>query len=123
MASHLVAVVDDDTSVRRALMRLLQSAGLRVLTYASASEFLDTGVSSAPECLILDIHLGGMSGLELLSRLRELGHKLPVLIITAHDDAQAREASAQAGCTAYLLKPLDAKVLLEEVATAMKRAA
>lgn len=123
MSSSLVAVVDDDASVRRALTRLLQSAGLRVLTCASATEFLATGVSSAPDCVILDIHLGGMSGLELLSRLREAGHSLPVLIITAHDDAQAREAAAQAGCTAYLSKPLDGKMLLDEVAAAMKRAA
>jgi FixJ family two-component response regulator len=123
VSSPLVAVVDDDASVRRALTRLLQSAGIRALTYASASEFLGTGLSSAPDCVILDIHLGGMSGLELLSRLRELGHNLPVLIITAHDDAQAREAAARGGCAAYLRKPLDAKVLLEEVATAMKHAA
>ena len=123
MSSRLVAVVDDDASVRRALTRLLQSAGLRVLTCASATEFLATGVSSAPDCVILDIHLGGMSGLELLSRLRESGCSLPVLIITAHDDAQTREAAAQAGCTAYLRKPLDGKMLLDEVAAAMKRAA
>ena len=123
MSSQAVAVVDDDASVRRALMRLLQSAEFRVLTYSSATEFLDTGISSAPDCMILDIHLGGMSGLELLSRLRKFGQSLPIVIITAHDDAQTREAAAQAGCTAYLRKPLDAKVLLEEVATAMKRAA
>jgi FixJ family two-component response regulator len=118
-----VAVVDDDASVRRALTRLLQSADHRVLAYTSAIEFLDTGLSIAPECVILDIHLGGMSGLELLSRLRELGYDLPALIITAHDDAQARELAARGGCVAYLRKPLDAKVLLEEVATAMKHAA
>ena len=123
MPSHLVAVVDDDASVRRALTRLLQSADHRVLAYTSAIEFLDTGLSSAPDCVILDIHLGGMSGLELLSRLRKSGHNLPILIITAHDDAQARDAAARGGCTAYLRKPLDAKVLLEEVATAVKRAA
>lgn len=123
MPSPLVAVVDDDASVRRALARLLQSAEFRVLTYASATEFLDTGISSTPDCVILDIHLGGMSGLELLSRLRELGYNLPVLIITAHDDAQAREAATRGGCAVYLRKPLDAKVLLEEVVTAMKRAA
>jgi len=123
MSSLLVAVVDDDASVRRALTRLLQSAGLRVLTCASATEFLATGISSAPDCVILDIHLGGMSGLELLSRLRESGRSLPVLIITAHDDAQTREAAARAGCTAYLRKPLDGKMLLDEVAAAMKRAA
>lgn len=123
MPPPLVAVVDDDASVRRALTRLLQSADFRVLTYASATEFLDAGLSSVPECLILDIHLGGMSGLELLSRLREFGYTLPVLIITAHDDAQAREAAARGGCVAYLRKPLDAKLLLEEVGTAMKPAA
>jgi hypothetical protein len=77
VSSHLVAVVDDDASVRRALTRLLQSEDLRVLTYASATEFLDTGLSSAPDCVILDIHLGGMTGLELPSRLRESGHRLP----------------------------------------------
>ena len=123
MSSHLVAVVDDDASVRRALQRLLQSAEFRVIAYSSAAEFLATGVSSVPDCVILDIHLGGMSGLELLSQLRGSGYSLPVVIITAHDDPQTRVAAAQAGCTAYLRKPLDAKVLLEEVAAAMKRAA
>jgi FixJ family two-component response regulator len=118
-----VAVVDDDASVRRALTRLLQSADLQVRSYASAIEFLDTGLSIVPDCVILDIHLGGMSGLEMLSQLRESGNDLTVLIITAHDDAQAREAAARAGCVAYLCKPLEAKALLEEVATAMKRAA
>ena len=123
MPSPLVAIVDDDASVRRALTRLLQSAGIRVLTYASATEFLDTGISSAPGCLILDIHLGGMSGLELLSQLRRSGYSIPILIITAHDDAQTREAAARVGCTAYLRKPLDGKMILDEVAAAMKRAA
>ena len=123
MSSPLVAVVDDDASVRRALKRLLQSAELQVLEYASATEFLETGIAADPDCVILDIHLGGMSGLELLSRLRELGYNLPVLIITAYDDTQARQAAARGRCAAYLRKPLDAKVLLEEVAAAMKRAA
>ena len=104
-------------------MRLLQSADLRVLAYASAAECLDAGLSNAPDCVILDIHLGRMSGLELLSRIRSSGSDLPVIVITAHDEAQAREAAARAGCTAYLRKPLDAKALLEEVARAVKRAA
>ncbi len=123
MPSPLVAVVDDDVSVRRALARLLKSANFRVLTYASATEFLEVGLSSAPDCVILDIHLGGMSGLEVLSGLRALGSGPPVLIITAHDDPQAREAAARWGCAAFLRKPLDAKVLLEEVVTATKLAA
>lgn len=123
MHAPCVAVVDDDASVRRALTRLLQSADFHVITYASAAEFLDKALSSDPACLILDIHLGGMSGLELLSRLRESGNNLPVVLITAHDDAQAREAAAQAGCAAYFRKPIDAKRLLEEVVSATKRAA
>jgi FixJ family two-component response regulator len=111
MPPSLVAVVDDDASVRRALTRLLQSADLRVFTYASAIEFLDTGLSSAPECLILDIHLGGMSGLELLSRLRELGHNLPVLIIT-HTTMHKRGGSRTRGCAVYLCKPLKPRYLI-----------
>jgi len=122
MSSRVVAVVDDDASVRRGLARLLRSADFQVHTYASAADFLATGISSTPDCLILDIHFGGMSGLELLSRLRNLGYTLPVLIITAHDHAQAREAAARGGCAAYLRKPVNAKVLLEEVATALNRA-
>ena len=74
-----------------------------------------------PECLILDIHLGGMSGLELLARLRSTGHELPTVLITAHDDPQNRRLAAECGCTAYLLKPLDASVFLKEVFGAMKR--
>ncbi len=116
MPSHLVTVVDDAASVRRARTRPLRSAEHRGLTYASATEFLDSGIASAPDGVILDIHLGGMSGVELFSQLRESGHGLPVLLITAHDDAHA-------GCTAYLRKPLGAKEPLEEVAAVMKSAA
>ncbi len=123
MPSHLVTVVDDAASVRRARTRPLRSAEHRVLTYASATEFLDSGIASAPDGVILDIHLGGMSGVELFSQHRESGHGLPVLIITAHDDAHAREAAAHAGWTAYPRKPLDAKIFLDEVVAATKGAA
>jgi FixJ family two-component response regulator len=123
MHTPVVAVVDDDASVRRALKRLLQSADFHVITYASAAEFLEAGVSRTPGCVILDVHLGGMSGIELLSRLRESGHNLPVVLVTAYDDAQTREAAVQAGCLAYFRKPIDAKALLEQVVTVTKRAA
>jgi FixJ family two-component response regulator len=123
MPAHLVAVVDDDASVRRALTRLLKSAGIQAVTYASAAEFLESGLSSHPDCLILDIHLGGMSGLELLAQVRESDSDLSVLIITAHDNVQAREAANQLGCIAYLRKPYDAAILLQEVFAAMKSAA
>jgi len=117
----LVALVDDDASVRKSLTRLLESTGLRVFAYASAGEFLESGLVKAPECLVLDIHLGGMSGLELLAHLRSEGHEVPAVLITAHDDVQNRELAAKSGCTAYLLKPLDAPVFLREVFGAMKR--
>jgi FixJ family two-component response regulator len=118
-----VTVGDDAASVRRARTRLLRFAEHRVLTYASATEILDSGIASAPDGVILDIHLGGMSGVKLFSQLREAGHSLPVLIITAHDDAHAREAAAQAGCAADPRKLLDAKAYLAEVAAAPKAAA
>jgi len=117
----LVALVDDDASVRKSLTRLLESTGLRVFAYASAGEFLESGLAKAPECLVLDIHLGGMSGLELLARLRTEGHDLPTVLITAHDDLQNRELAAQSGCTAYLLKPINSRVFLKEVFRAMNR--
>jgi FixJ family two-component response regulator len=116
-----VALVDDDVSVRKALTRLLESAGLQVLACASAAEFLESGLPKALECLILDIHLGGMSGLELLAHLRSTGQDLPTVLITAHDDLQSRELAAKSGCTAYLLKPLNAPVFLKEVFGAMNR--
>jgi FixJ family two-component response regulator len=119
--SARVALVDDDPSVRKALTRLLESAGLQVLACASAAEFLETGLQKAPECLVLDIHLGGMGGLQLLAHLRSSGHDVPTVVITAHDDPENRELAAKSGCTAYLLKPLDAPVLLKEVFGAMNR--
>jgi len=123
VSSSLVAFVDDDASVGRARTRLLRSTEHRVLTYASATGFLDSGIAGAPDGVILDIHWGGMSGLEPLSQLRQSGHSLPVLIITAHDDAQTRTAAAHAGCTAYLRRPLNVKTFLAEVAAATKGAA
>ncbi len=122
MAQSVVAIVDDDTSLRRALARLLRSAGLEVALYASAEEFLESRSSGAlPACLVLDIHLTGMSGLDLLSRLRETGNHLPVLLITAHDDVQTREQAAKLGCAAYLRKPLNPSKLLQEISRIIER--
>ena len=117
----LVALVDDDISVRRALTRLLKSAGLRVRACASAVEFFEVVWPKAPDCLVLDIHLGAVSGLELLASLRSAGQDLPTVIITAHVDLQNRELAAKFGCTAYLLKPLDPQIFLNEVFRALNR--
>ena len=123
MTSQLVSIVDDDPSVRRGLARLLRSAGHQTVSYASAAEFLGAGLSSGPACAILDIHLGGMSGLELLAQLRASGSDLPVIIITAHDDPRSREESERLGCAAYLRKPFEAPELLGAVFAALGRKA
>ena len=121
MTSQLVSIVDDDPSVRRGLARLLRSAGLQTVSYPSAAEFLKAGLAWGPACAILDIHLGGMSGLELLAQLRASGSDLPVIIITAHDDPQSREESSRLGCVAFVCKPFEASALLEAVCAALGR--
>ncbi len=118
MASPLVAIVDDDVSVRRALTRLLETAGLRIQSFASAVEFLERGLPAKPGCLVLDVHLGGMSGFELLDRLRAQGQLVPTVLITAHDDPATRERAKRCAA-AYLRKPLDAPLLLEEILAAL----
>jgi FixJ family two-component response regulator len=115
MASPLVAVIDDDVSVRRALVRLLETAGLRIQSFGSAADFLQRGLAAEPACLVLDIHLGGMSGFELLDCLHAGGQHVPTVLITAHDDPSTRERAKGCSVAAYLRKPLDAPVLLQEV--------
>jgi FixJ family two-component response regulator len=119
MTSPRVAIVDDDPSVRRGLARLLRSAGHHPVSYASAADFLKAGLSAGPACVILDIHLGGMSGLELLAQLRAAGNALPVILITAHDDPGSRDEGRRLGCAAYLPKPFEAAALLQEIHDAM----
>jgi FixJ family two-component response regulator len=106
--------VDDDPSVRRALSRLLRMAGLQVALFASAADLL-ADMPATLACLVLDIHLGGMSGLELLTRFRAEGNNVPALIITAHDDPHSREQATKAGCIAYLRKPFKPPEFLQAV--------
>lgn len=120
MTRPLVAIVDDDASVRKALKRLLASAGLDAITFASGAEYLEAGRSAAPGCLVLDIHLGGMSGFDLHQRLMAAGEAVPVILITAHDDEPTRQRAQQTGVAAYLRKPLDASTLLEAIHAALK---
>jgi FixJ family two-component response regulator len=115
----LISIVDDDPSVCRALRRLVQSAGYTVETFASAHEFLDSSPSDRTACLVLDIHLNGMSGLELSEQLAENGTAIPIIFITAHDDALMRERVSRASAAAYLPKPFDELVLLAAIARAV----
>jgi len=114
-----VALVDDDESVRRALGRLLRVDGLTADLFSSAQSFLEGLAADGYGCVILDIHLGGMSGLDLLERLGTERHRLPVILITAFDDEASRERAQAGGAFAYLRKPIDAGILLETVRKAM----
>jgi FixJ family two-component response regulator len=114
-----VAVVDDDESFARALGRLLRASGHEVETYPSAEALLASTRLPPPDCLVLDIQLGGMSGLELQQQLHELGNLTPIIFVTAHDAAEVRAEAQQAGCVAYLRKPVVGHTLLEAVAKAL----
>ena len=101
-----IAVVDDDPSVLKALMRLLRTRAYQAKTYESAREFLAALPGGFPECLIVDLQMPEMSGLELHQHLTRRGIDIPTIIITAHDDSEARQRCESAGAAAYLLKPL-----------------
>ena len=112
----LIGVVDDDPSVRKALARLLRSAGFDVVAHASAVELL-VGLHQRPiQCLVLDVHLEGMGGLDLHAYLTDAGIHLPIVFITAHDDQATRQRAEQAH-QIYLRKPVDSNDLLDAIAS------
>lgn len=108
----LVAVVEDDPASQKTLARVLRTGGYEAAIYASAEEFLSSPPPSAPIGLLLDLHLGGMSGLDLQRRLKNEGSTVPVIIITAFDDVRSREQAERLGCVAYLRKPCEAETIL-----------
>jgi len=114
-----VAVVDDDEGFACALGRLFRASGFGVNAHPSAEAFLAATSFPHPDCLVLDIQLGGMSGLDLQCRLRERGDLVPIIFVTANDAPGVRQEAQQAGCSAYLLKPVDGKSLLEAITWAV----
>jgi FixJ family two-component response regulator len=110
-----VAIVDDDASVRSALARVLRTAGIGVETYATAQEYLSAATEREPVCLVLDVHLGGMTGFELHDRLLAAGSRASVVFITAHDEVPTSELERRAGPDGYLRKPFDGDQLLAVV--------
>ena len=112
----IVAVVDDDASMRVGLERLLQARGFDTEIFASAEAFL--GAVSTADCLLLDIHLDGMGGFELRRRLSSAGSRLPVIFMTAFDDEATRDEATKLGCVAYLRKPFAGHLLMEAIADA-----
>ncbi len=99
-----VAVVDDDESLCRSLSRLLRAGGIQPINYASAEAFLADTKHPQFDCLVLDIQLGGMSGIELAQRLAAEGGRIPIIFITAYDDPEARANAEAVGCAAYFRK-------------------
>jgi FixJ family two-component response regulator len=112
---HTVALIDDDAPVRKALARVLRSAGFTVTTFESAEDFLARSTEPTPDCLVLDINLTGMSGVELSRTLVERGAAISTVFITAGDDTRTREILRGAGVRAWLRKPIDRLTLIEAV--------
>ena len=116
--SFTVYVIEDDESIRRAIGRLLRSFGYHALTFESAEEFLDSTAGASEGCLILDIRLPGMTGLDLHERLASSRAKYSVIFMTAHDRPQWQERAKKAGALAYLKKPFGDQSLLDAIETA-----
>jgi len=120
-SGRLVSVVDDDASLRRSVRNLLTSMGFPVETFASAEAFLESTQRESTGCLVLDLRMAGMDGLDLLRHLTAVGTPIPTVILTAHGDDELRDRALEAGAVAFLAKPFHADVLLDAVKTAMGR--
>ena len=112
--SH-IAVVDDDSSVRKALARLLSVFSYRVQTYGSVNEFLQSLEAGMPACLIVDLQMEGMTGLELQHHLRNTGTRIPTIVVTAHEEPGLQDRCKDAGASAVLLKPVAKDQLLAAI--------
>jgi len=115
----LIAIVDDDESVQRALQDLIEADGLSARTFGSAEDFLESGLQCTAACLITDIRMPGMSGLELQAKIKADGCKTPIIFITAHGDAKVRVQAMREGAVEFLMKPFDDQVLLTKVRAAI----
>ena len=119
-SSQLVAIVDDDRSVQSAVKDLMESAGLEAQCFGSAEEFLEPDQRHEMACIVADVRMPGMSGLELQAKLNAEGSRIPIIFITAHGDAKMKMQALKAGAVEFLSKPFDDEVLLEKVRHALK---
>lgn len=115
-----IAIVDDDASLCQAMDRLLRAAGFQPFTYPSAEAFLRDGQRTRPDCILLDIQLGGMSGFELQSLLAASGSTTPIIFITAYDDPETRAQAQQTDCIAYLRKHDPGEAVLDAIRRAVQ---
>jgi FixJ family two-component response regulator len=118
--NKLVAIVDDDDSMRSALQGLLKAADFSAQAFVSAEEFLQSGQQRQTACLIADIRMPGMSGLELQAKLNVERCRIPIIFITAHGDERMRMQALRAGAVDFLAKPFDEEILLESVRVALE---
>ena len=116
----MIAIVDDDEAIRSALEGLMRSAGLQARSFASAEEFLESGLHPDTGCLIADIRMPGMSGLELQAKLNSENCRIPTIFITAHGDERMRMQALRAGAVEFLAKPFDDEALLDSVRAALE---
>jgi FixJ family two-component response regulator len=119
-APGLIAIVDDDEWVLKSLARLVKSAGFQVKTFVSAENFLEVGRDSQTGCVILDIGLPGMSGLDLQRHLAAKNFRVPIIFVSAHDETETRTQALAGGAIAFLSKPVDDKQLLAALDSAVK---
>lgn len=119
----MIYVIDDDESVRKAFKRLLRSVNLDVETFSSAEEFLKGQKPNKNSCIIIDIRMPGLTGFDLQRKLNDQGVGIPVIVISASDDAQIREQARELGAVAFFRKPIDDQALLDAIswATAQRR--
>ena len=117
----IIAIVDDDPSVRQGLQRLIRSAGWKPETFATAQEFLDRPRAEAPSCLVLDLQLPGLSGLDLQKQMAEVGLATPIVFLTGHGDIPASVKAMKAGAVEFLTKPFDERDLLQAIQEAVER--
>ena len=118
MDKKVVAIVEDDPGMLKGLQRLLTAHGFVTEAYTSAEGFLERGAASKANCLVLDINLGGISGIDLRRRLAAAGSRLPVIFMTSSDSEVVQTEAIAAGCIAYLRKPFPARQLIDAIALA-----
>jgi FixJ family two-component response regulator len=119
-SAPLVAVIDDEASICRALSRLLRVANYRAETFCSAIPFLESLAREMPDCVVLDLQMPAMTGVELQQQLLQLANPPPVIIITAHDEPKTRERCLALGAVCYLRKPIEGDVLLDSIEGAVR---
>ena len=115
----LIAVVDDEESVRKAIGRLMDSAGFEVETFTGGAEFLASLEKRRPDCVVLDLHMPQVSGFDVQSRLGQLLLRIPVVVITGRDNEETNERALAGGAIAYLRKPVDDRLLLDAISNAV----